>query len=234
VPYLGLVGIDQITDALSHEIEESATDPAGDGYIGSNWRGSGWATAGEGSSASETADMCEFQPNADYRDPVSGFLVQRIWSNEAAAAGHDPCKPLQPDAGPYFTADPLPPDGTQAAPFAYTQGISIDPGSEATIPVVLRSDGPAGEWQLTAAEVPNPHLEPDIYNELSFSWDKASGRAGETRYLTIKRAPAPDGGAPVFLRVGITSTLGAVTHVSWLVVGTELAAAGPSTVLAWL
>jgi hypothetical protein len=235
VPYLGLVGIDDLTDGLSHEIEESATDPASASYIGTNWAGSAWATAGEGSPYAETADMCEFQPDSTLTDPQTGFVVQRIWSNVAAAGGHDPCKPLLPGEGPYFTAEPLPPDGTQAENFGYSRGVSLEPGGEVTIPVALRSDGPVGEWQLSAEELPNPHLLPDAYNELSFSWDRASGRAGDVRYLTIKRAPPPDGGTPVFLRVAIQSTLGSVVHTNWLVVGTDETVPGDTNLaLDWL
>ncbi len=196
VPYLGLSGVDAITTSLSHEILESATDAAATGYIGENWKASGWGVAGEAYPSAELADMCEFQPDIYYRDPQSGFLEQRSWSNASSAAGHDPCVPFQPGAGPYFTADAVPPDGTQTDAYAYSIGVSIPPGEERTISVVLRSDGPVGEWQLSAEEQVNPHLAADIYNELSFSWDRASGRAGDTRHLTIKRSPLPTAGRP--------------------------------------
>jgi hypothetical protein len=222
VPYLGFIGIDQITNALSHELEESATDPdTYSGYTTENWAASGWGAAAEGSPGAETADMCEFQPSASYVDPQIGYMVQRSWSNASAAAGHDPCLPLLPSDPVYFTADPVLPEGTQVSWGTYARGVTLAPGGEVTIRVLLRSDGPVGEWNLSAAEAPNPHLNPDIYNELSFSWDRTSGRAGEARHLTIRRSPPPDGGSPVFLRVAIKSTLGAVTHTSWLVVGTR-------------
>ena len=218
-PYLGLLGINQITSALSHEIEEAATDPTLGGYYGVNWPLSGWASAAEGLPGGETADLCEFQPNAYYVDPGLGYMVQRVWSNQAAAGGHDPCRPLLPGSGPYFTAEAVVTEGTRVEPGVYARGVSIAPGSQVTVPVRLSSDGPMGEWQLSAAEEANPHLPPDVYGELSFSWDQASGHAGDTRHLTIKRSPPPPGGSPVFLRVAIHSTAGAVTHTSWLVVG---------------
>ena len=223
VPYLGLLGIDQVTFGLSHELSESATDPTGLGYTGVNWAASGWASAAEGSPGGELSDMCEFVPNTGYRDPGLGYLVQRAWSNKAAAAGHDPCSPLLPGEGSYFTADAILSEGTRVEPGVYARGVTIPPGSSVTIPVVLRSDGHVGEWQLSAQEVPSPHanLPPDIYNELSFSWDQASGRPGDTRYLTITRTPPPAGNPYVFLRVAINSTLGSVTHTNWLVVGVE-------------
>ena len=165
--------------------------------------------------------MCEFQPSASYVDPQLGYMVQRIWSNQQAAAGHDPCNPHLPSDTVYFLAEPVLTEGSQVMWGTYARGLSLAPGREVSIPVVLHSDAPVGEWQLSADEEPNPHLSPDIYNELSFSWDKTSGRAGDTRYLTIKRSPPPDGGTTVFLRVAITSTLGSVVHKAWLVVGTE-------------
>jgi hypothetical protein len=83
-PYLGFVGIDQITASLSHEIMESATDPTGLGYTGVNWVMSGWASAAEGSPGGETGDLCEFQPGAYYVDPQLGYNVQRGWSRSTS------------------------------------------------------------------------------------------------------------------------------------------------------
>jgi hypothetical protein len=219
--YIGLTGIDEQTFGLSHEIVESATDPTGQGYATVNWALAGWASAAEGWPSAETGDMCEFQPDVGYRDPQTGYLVTRIWSNRSLAAGHDPCLPLVSGSEPYFAANVVVEGGTQVEPFYYTHGLSLPPGTSITVPVVLSADAPAGEWQLSAVEKPNPHLNPDIYGELSFAWDRASGRAGDVRKLTITRALPPDGASPVFLRVAINSTLGAVTHTSWLVIGTD-------------
>ncbi len=219
--YIGLTGASQITDSLSHEIVESSTDPFGTTYEYVNWPLSGWASACEGSASAELADLCEFQPEADYIDPQIGYMVQRSWSNAQQAAGHDPCLPHLPDRPVYFNADAVLHDGTQAYPYGYTKGISIPPGHEATIEVRLHADGPMREWALGAEEESNPHLSPDVYKELSFSWSEPRGRDGDVRYLTIKRSPPPDGGTTVFLRVAITSTFGQTTNKSWLVVGAE-------------
>jgi hypothetical protein len=222
--YLGTTGVGQVTNALSHEIIESVTDPYVTAYIYNDWAISGWGSAAEGGPFAELADVCEFQPDASYVDPQIGYLVQRIWSNASEAAGHDPCLPHLPTRPVYFNTEALLTDGTQIYPNGYTRGISIPPGREATIAVRLLADGPMPEWTLAADEEPNPHLSPDIYNELSFRWDDPHGRAGDVRHLTIHRAPNPDdGGASpqVFLRVAITSTSGATINKSWLVVGTE-------------
>jgi hypothetical protein len=220
--YLGMSGSDVVTDALSHEIVESVTDPISTTYTGVNWALSGWASAAEGSPYAELGDLCEFQAGVDYVDPQIGHMVQRIWSNASQAAGHDPCRPLLANRPVYFNADVVVPDGTQAYPFGYTKGVSIRPGHEVTLAVALHADGPMPEWKLSAAEAPNPHLNPDIYDELSFSWDEPRGRAGDVRHLTIRRTPPADGGtSQVFLRVGVTSTSGTTSNVSWLVVGME-------------
>jgi len=220
--YIGLSGLDNATFGLSHEITESVTDPLAETYIAVNWALSGWASADEGSAYAEVADLREFQPNAAYLDPGIGHVVTRIWSNASIAAGHDPCRPLLPNRPVYFNTEVVLTDGTQTFPYGYTKGLSIRPGQEVTVPVRLQADGPMQSWTLAAAEESNPHLNPDIYNELSFSWDSTEGQSRDVRHLTIRRSAPPDGGtAQVFLRVGITSTSGTTVNESWLVVGTE-------------
>ena len=219
--YLGMPALTDATDALSHEIIETVTDPFGYTYTSVNWPLSGWASAFEGSASAELGDLCEFQPDATYVDPQIGYAVQRIWSNRSQAAGHDPCLPYLPSRPVYFNTEALLDDGAQTYPYGYTKGVRIEPGHEKTIAVRLFADGPVKDWQLSADEEPNPHLNPDVYKELSFSWDETCGHAGDVRHLTIKRSPPPDGGTPVFLRVAITSTSGTTTNKSWLVVGTE-------------
>jgi hypothetical protein len=219
--YLGMSGIDFITASTSHEVIESVTDPTGTGFNWVNWAASPIASAAEGWPGAEVADLCEFQPRVMERDPSVGFLVQRTWSNKAAAAWHDPCVPVPAGSGPYFNTQAMVRGGTQPMPFSYTQGISLAPGHSITIPVRLYADAPIGAWQLSAAEELNPHLKPDTYNELSFSWDVASGAAGDVRHLTIRRTAPPSGATAVFLRVGIVSTSGTTQNVSWLIVGQD-------------
>src|SRR5262249_45674790 len=150
-------------------------------------------------------------------DPGVGFMVQRIWSNAQAAAWHDPCVPALP--GPYFNTQPIV-GGTRPGdyPFTFNTGASVPPGGKVTIPVRLFADGPMPEWQLSAAEVPNPHLIPDTEHLLTFTWDQPRGRAGDVRHLTIARAKQAAGDTLPFLRVAITSTSGTKQNVSWLVV----------------
>ena len=235
VPYLGLTGINQISVALSHEIEESATDPEEASYIGTNWMASGWATAGEGSTFAETADMCEFQPEVFYTDPGSGFLVQRIWSNTPPSPGAT-IRASRSSLARGRTSPPRRSRRTGRRPMrsGIRAAFRSTPGRKSRFRSSFGRTVRRSDWRLSAEEQPNPHLLPDVYNELSFSWDSPTGHAGETRYLTITRAPPPDGGTPVFLRVAINSTLGSVTHTSWLVVGAEQAQPQSTNPAQWL
>jgi len=214
--YLNHFGIDAVTSATSHEVLEAATDPFGDAFVDANWQATGMAFAFEGGAGGELSDFCEFMPGVDVVDPEVGNLVERFWSNQRAAAGHDPCVPA-PDR-PYFNALPIL-GGASAGLFEWFKGVSVPPGGQATIPVKLFSDAPAGEWDLSAAEGVNPHLPPDTFNQLSFEFDVPRGRAGDVRYLTIKRTPLPPGQRSGFLPFAIVSKQGAVENFWWVVVG---------------
>jgi hypothetical protein len=214
--YLGVHGFDSITFATSHEVIEAATDPFGAGYNVPDWQASGWAVAFEGAVGGETADFCEFQPDENVVDPQLGALVQRYWSNAAAAAWHDPCVPA-PNR-PYFNALPIFTGGTTFGPFGWSKGLAIPPGGRMTIPIKLFADAKVGEWQLSASEIVNPHLPPPS-GELSFSFDVPHGKAGDVRNLTIKRAPLSPGETTHALPFGIVSTLGTVKNVWWITVG---------------
>lgn len=88
--------IDEITETLSHEAAEAATDPKPP---------SGFVAAGP--VAQEVADLCvgaslPIDVPADGVHPARKFWVQRLYSGQVAAAGdHDPCLPLPWDH-PYW------------------------------------------------------------------------------------------------------------------------------------
>jgi hypothetical protein len=110
MPYCDLDGMgygsglnyDLLTIAASHELAEAATDPHPEAdtafYLHSNDAWLGQLSYGGG----ECGDMCTY-----LGDPIassyyeSGYKVQRIWSNSAAAASKNPCQPVD---GPYFGA----------------------------------------------------------------------------------------------------------------------------------
>src|SRR5262249_51168287 len=88
-------GIDTITDAVSHELAEAASDglPASaPGYSG--FDSNHLAYEIYQSFQDEIGDACEFFEASRYEEaPPFTFDVQRIWSNQSARAGHNPCVP---------------------------------------------------------------------------------------------------------------------------------------------
>jgi hypothetical protein len=178
--------LDSITSIASHEIVEAVTDPFSSAP--------GWATldmlhaAWMLSPGSEVGDLCAFQPQS-YQRIVGAYVVQRSWSNASAAAGHDPCVPLL--GTPYFNAIPLFSQTVQIGGvpvFAATAGVKVPVGQSVTIPVQFISDGPTGDWHVTAQN------EPPTSNQLTFSFDTSSGNNGDVRQLTITRTSADTSG----------------------------------------
>ena len=98
----------------------------------------------------EDGDMCEAP---DRVVTISGYTVQRTWSNVAAVSG-DPCVPSGASVG-FGTSGPA---GVQM----------IAPGASADVPLVGWSSGPVDDWKLTAqiwsadgTTTTRPHLSLD-------------------------------------------------------------------------
>ena len=178
-------GIDELSASTSHELIEAVTDPRvettpaygdvdHDHYI--------WAyTPG-----AEVGDMCEYV-DAAYQRLVGNYLVQRTWSNAAAAAGHDPCVPAAAGAIYYAAApllnDPEPLDSIYGGTIT-TKGVKVALNQSATIEVDLFSDQPYGLCSVSAADI--AQLGGGTA-ELAFSWDKENGQNGDKLHLTITR-----------------------------------------------
>src|SRR5262249_3642797 len=90
--------IDTTTVAASHEYIEAATDPEVGAGTAFYMQDQLWSLEG-----GEVGDLCETGKNSSTTE--SGFTVQRIWSNKAAKASHDPCVPA-PAGDVYFNAAP--------------------------------------------------------------------------------------------------------------------------------
>ncbi len=99
----GPVTLDPTTITASHEFAEAVSDPlASTFYLVSN---DAWGLLGAGSVRGEIGDLCNNATETPYHDS-SGYAVQRIWSNAAAALSQDPCQPTDDLFPPriYFNA----------------------------------------------------------------------------------------------------------------------------------
>jgi hypothetical protein len=218
----GLTPYEQETTSMSHEVVEAATDPhPSDRFPG--WTGFDtfhFAFDWYQSFQSELADACEFFPDSQYEDQESAipfdFFVQRSWSNQSGAAGHNPCVPAP--SSPYFNVTPLdltyvsvtlPASLTTSGQpqVLTTRGVRILPGSTGTIEVGFYSDGATGPWTLTANEGSGRAIQTSPH--LSVSIDKARGQNGERAYATVKVVSAGPFNAEL---VTFTSSLGGVRH----------------------
>jgi len=78
------------TTTASHEIAEATTDPLPETPAFSLDSNDAWAGS-LSISGGECGDLCENVNNNTYQE--SGYTVQRIWSNQAAAQSMNPCQP---------------------------------------------------------------------------------------------------------------------------------------------
>jgi hypothetical protein len=120
------------------------------------------------------------------RPPPGVWL--RMWSNQAAAAYHDPCVPAP--SGPYFVSVPVVNDqvdvklgGTPAPGIldfsqGTTTGVLVPVGGNKTIDVELLSDGPtSGAWTVSAGSA--------YGTGFTLAFDKTTGQNGDVLHLTI-------------------------------------------------
>jgi hypothetical protein len=202
-----------LTDAVSHELIEAATDPfvfTAPAYDGLDTQHLAWELITGG----EVGDLCESLVQA-YQWQVGGLGVQRTWSNAAAAAGHDPCVPALVRA--YVVAVPRLVDQLKldlGGGQVQTAGIAIPVGTSRTIPVDAYADGPTGSWTVSAVDMAAQQHNPA---ELELSWDKTTAKAGDQLMLTIKHVASGSNGASSF--AVFSSTDGTTASVWWGVVG---------------
>jgi hypothetical protein len=112
----GLSVGDEITVTASHEVAETTTDPS----TNNAWDKKGLPSEGE------IGDLCHGLFFA-----ANGFAVQRIYSDNAANAGQNPCVPANPGE-PYFGFGPL-----TEAPLTIPAGgqVTIDTEAFSTAPL---------------------------------------------------------------------------------------------------
>ncbi|HEY2367223.1 MAG TPA: hypothetical protein VGH87_12595, partial [Polyangiaceae bacterium] len=126
-----LSGLDALTGPLSHEIEEAATDPhpqTDTAYAAADPDHMVWNLAPLG----ELGDMCAYEPQS-FQKLVASFMVQRLWSNASAKAGHDPCAPAL--NAPYYNAAPVLGDTVTIDYYGQkvsTKGVQVTVGNQTT------------------------------------------------------------------------------------------------------
>jgi hypothetical protein len=199
----GHSGFDVIASTAAHEWIEAATDPLPTSNVGLAVLDPDHLAFGQIFNT-EVADLCTFDPTSVIRVPGLDFAVQRSWSNAAARAGHDPCVPAP--AGAYFFAEATlsstvtftDVDGNSAP----TKGISVPVGRDVTVDVLLVADGTVSDWEVSAVD------EKEFLSgtpQLSFTFDRTTGNAGDHLQMTIHRIANGDRGGTSFTLV---STLG--------------------------
>jgi len=190
----GIQGIDALTGGLAHELIEASTDPlmSNPGFAYVDQDHFVWNVMPLG----EVGDMCAFEPQS-YQRLVGAYMVQRVWSNKAAKAGHDPCVP--PMSDPYFNAAPILTDNVTMDFYGQkitTKGVKVPLHQSKTIAVQLFADGPTSDWTVQAVDSTYGTSAP---KELDFSWDKQSGNNGDTLQVTITRTANGQYGGSEFI-----------------------------------
>jgi hypothetical protein len=178
----GMTAVDAVTVAASHELVEAATDPyplddpayfyADDAHFAWNYTVGG-----------EVGDMCAQELSSYTKFDDLPYMVQRIWSNAAARAGHDPCVPV-PASNLYFQAAPDVRDAIKRSDTLTVTGVQLAVGESKTIPLDLWSDvDTKAPWTVRVREVGAPR---GAAPTLSLTLDKTSGKNGDKLNLTIK------------------------------------------------
>jgi hypothetical protein len=185
----------QSTASMSHELDESVTDPrtnSNPAYIGfdNDHFSFDWFQ----SFMSENGDACELFRSSFYEDMEGSFAfyVQRTWSNMSAAAGHNPCVPAAP--GPYFNVTPLnlskvtvdtTPLGPGNSGTVSTTGVQIALGQSGTVELAYYSDAPTPTpWTLDYIE--GGPINPVRTPRLTVTIDKPMGTNGDHATATVK------------------------------------------------
>jgi hypothetical protein len=170
--------------------------------------------------------MCELDADAYFVPPGSTYMIQRSWSDAAAAKSRNPCVPAP--AAPYFNSMPVVSDTVSFNESAYafsgtTRGVTIPVGQSKTIDLQLFSEAPtAGPWTVSAYDyesffcTPTPSI-PCPPPNLALALDGTTGQNGDTLHLTITVMSADTAlGAEAFL---VFSDLGGQENLSVGLVG---------------
>jgi hypothetical protein len=184
IPEAPVTGIQYVSAVASHEVIEGLTDPfvmstpafalTDDAHVA-------WELYPGG----EVGDLCALVGGAFYQPSDFPYTVQRIWSNTAAASGHDPCIVQQPGQT-YFNSAPVLTDDVRVVDnfgsTKTTKGVKLAIGETKTIEVDLFSDAPTDAWTVNAVE---PFAPTPASHHLTLAWDRTTGQNGDKLHLTI-------------------------------------------------
>jgi hypothetical protein len=197
-PFPGASAIDSLTSIASHELVEAATDPLAidnPAYLSPDTDHEAWGIPAGG----EVGDMCEGYGNVFYTPADVPYLVQRTWSNKAAAAGSDPCQP----AGlmPYYNAAAaLTDEITVNDPMlgTYTSlGTRIPVGGTGTVTLDLYSTGATQPFTVQAFDLSSLFGGPQQLDITFNGQPMASGVNGDKLEMTVKVLQAGSGNAEI-------------------------------------
>jgi len=214
----GTCAIDSIAAIASHEFVEAATDPQPQdhpAYYQPDTDHAAWGFLGGG----EVGDMCASFGNVFYKPADLPYLVQRTWSNKAAAASLDPCEP--DGVMPYFNAGAVLND-TVTVGGAATKGVKIAAGATGTVTLDLFSSGPtSGPWSVQAVDGLSYLSMGGSPPELSLSFaggtsDTATGKNGDKLTLNIKVLTADPSGGELFMLVSTLGTSMTAPQTYWI------------------
>jgi hypothetical protein len=171
--------LNELTISASHEFIEASTDPqvSAPAYYMQNQI---WAMLG-----GEVGDLCVSYTGDDtYQE--GKYIVQRSWSNKAAAASHDPCVPAPAPADqPYFNL----------APATGQDQVSMKVGDSKTITLTGFSDAPMDDWSVSAREFSSFQGGSNV---LTFVMDRQVAHNGSKINLTITLNAKPQGGYAIY------------------------------------
>jgi len=170
---------------MSHELFEASTDPfpnTNPAYAQEDDDDIVWTIVTDG----EVSDMCEFNDDANAVPMGATYMIQRSWSNAAAARGDNPCVPVVTPT-PYLNSYPTLTAITDAtlAPGFRTQGLNVPIGQSKTIDIKLSSAAATDNtWTVQVYDYQSAVVGARSPG-LSLSLDQASGRNGDVLHLTI-------------------------------------------------
>ena len=181
----GVTDIQERTVAVSHELVEAATNPlpnSNTAYGQEDNANIVWTIVSGG----ELADMCEFNQDSYAVPTGSKYMIQRSWSNKAAKASQNPCRPLV-TTQPYFNSYPVLPDMVSVSgggTTITTPGVKIPVGTSKVVDVNLFSEAATtGPWTVSAYDY--NYFTTGANARMTFAFDKTTGVNGDVLHLTI-------------------------------------------------